>query len=183
MRAGPPPDLRRTAAVDLGGLACLVVAMWALVVIVRGAVLAACPGCEGAGSGRALVITGTLMLMCVSIVAHARGARVAAAILMAPGLLASTGLVLWPNVPLHLLGLAVIPWALTAAKGVVRAPRPGEIVAAIWTFGLTAVVGASTSGIGAVAAVGAIVVCALAAPATAVLHMPHVPDVVPDDLI
>ena len=183
MHAGPPPALRRFAGVDLAGLACFVVTMWALAVLVRGAVLAACPGCDGSRSGRALVITATLILLCVAIVAHARGIPTAAAILVVPGLIASTGLVLWPGVPLHLLGLTAIPWSLAAVKGAVRLSRPGEITAAIWTFGLIAVVGASASGIGAVTAAGAIVVCALAAPASTVFHMPRVPDVVPDDLI
>ena len=71
-------------------------------------------------------------------------------------------LIVVPGVPLHLLGLAIVPWSLAAARGGVRNARPREINAAIWAFALTAVVGASASGLGAVAAVGVVVACALA---------------------
>ena len=62
------PPLNRSMEIDFGGLGCLVLAMWGLAVIVHGAALAACPGCESSQGGRALAVTGTLVLACASIV-------------------------------------------------------------------------------------------------------------------
>lgn len=183
MHAPPSGSSRLLAGLDLGGLRCFVLAMWGLAVIVHGAVLAACPGCESSQVGRALVMTGTLVLACVSIVAWARGIRLAASMIAVPGLMTTIVLIVVPGVPLHLLGLAIVPWSLAAARGGVRNARPREINAAIWAFALTAVVGASASGLGAVAAVGVVVAYALATPSALVFHLPSVPHVVPDDLV
>jgi hypothetical protein len=183
MDARYPRTPRSLADLDLGGLACFVLALWGLAVVVRGAAMASCPGCESATTGRALVVTGTLLLAVSSIVVWTRGSRVAASVIAAPGLIVSVALVAVPGVPLHLLGLALVPWAIAAARGAVRDARPLEITAAIWVFGLTAVVGAAGTGLAAAAAAGGVVACALATPELLVLHLPSVPDVVPDDLI
>lgn len=182
MDARLPHTPHSLADLDLGGLACFVLAMWGLAVIVHGAALGACPGCESLQAGRALVITGTLLLACPSIVAWTRGVRLMASMIAAPGLVTSIALLGVPGVPLHLLGLVLAPWAIAAARGAVRNARPREIAAAVWFFGLTAVVGAAGTGPGAVAAAGVVVACALATPSTFVFHLPRVPDFVPDDL-
>ena len=170
------------ADLDLGGLACFVLTLWGLVVVVRGAVIATCPGCVSATMGRALVVTGTLLLAASSIVVWTRGSRVAASAIAGPGLIASVALVAVPGVPLHLLGLALVPWAIAAARGAIRNARPREIAVAVWVFGLTAVVGAAGTGLGAAAAAGVVVACALATPSTFVFHLPRMPDFVPEDL-
>ena len=123
------------ADLDLGGLACFVLTLWGLVVVVRGAVIATCPGCVSATMGRALVVTGTLLLAASSIVVWTRGSRVAASAIAGPGLIASVALVAVPGVPLHLLGLALVPWAIAGARGAIRNARPREIAVAVWVFG------------------------------------------------
>ena len=183
MDARYPRTPRSLSDLDLGGLACFVLALWGLAVVVRGAVMATCPGCESATMGRALVVTGTLLLAASSIVVWTRGSRVAASAIAGPGLIALVGLVVVPGAPLHLLGLALMPWAIAAARGAVRNARPREIAAAVWVFGLTAVVGAAGTGLAAATAAGVVVACALATPEVLVFHLPSVPDVVPDDLV
>ena len=144
--------------------------------------MASCPGCESATTGPALVVTGTLLLTVSSIVVWTRGSRIAASAIAGPGLVVSVALVVVPGAPLHLLGLVLVPWAIAAARGAVRNARPREMAAAIWFFGLTAVIGGVGTGLGAVAAAGVVVACALATPSTFVFHLSEVPDFVPDDL-
>lgn len=111
------------------------------------------------------------------------GSRVAASAIAGPGLIALVALVVVPGAPLHLLGLALMPWAIAAARGAVRNARPREIAAAVWVFGLTAVVGAAGTGLAFAIAAGVVVACALATAELLVFHLPSVPDVVPDDLV
>jgi hypothetical protein len=177
------PPLNRSMEIDFGGLGCLALAMWGLAVIVHGAALAACPGCESSQGGRALAVTGTLVLACASIVHWTRGIRLAATIIVGPGIATSIALFVVPDVPLHLLGLALVPWSIAAARGAVRSARSLEFTAATWAFAFAGVVGASAAGLGAVAAVGVVVVCARATPFVLAFELPPVPDVVPDDLI
>ena len=145
--------------------------------------MATCPGCASSAPGLDLVVAGTLLLADSSIVVRTRGSRVAASAIAGPGVIVLVALVVVPGVPLHLLGLALVPWAIAAARGAVRDARPREIAAAIWVFGLTAFVGAAGTGLGAAAAAGVVVACALATPEVLVFHLPSVPDVVPDDLV
>ncbi len=146
---------RRLADLDLAGFACYVVVRWGLAIVIRGAVAAVCLGCAPShAAGRDLIVTGTLLLAACTVAVWGRGARVAASLIVAPGIVASVAVIAAPAVPLALLGLAVMPWSIAAWRAAIRDARPREVSAATWAVAATAAIGP---------------------------RLPRVPDVVPDD--
>jgi hypothetical protein len=164
MEATAPRPLHPFDAVDFGGLGNFVLALWGSAVVVRGAVVAACPGCHTPVAGPDLVMTGTLLLAVSSILVWARGGRLMVAAIVAPGVATTIALVLVPQVPLHVMGLALVPSAIVASRSAIRMAGPRAIAGATWVFGLTALVAASATGLVSAAAAGVVVVCVLAMP-------------------
>jgi hypothetical protein len=164
MEATAPRPLHPFDAVDFGGLGNFVLALWGSAVVVRGAVVAACPGCHTPVAGPDLVMTGTLLLAVSSILVWARGGRLMVAAIVAPGVATTIALALVPQVPLHVMGIALVPWAIVASRSAIRMAGPRAIAGATWVFGLTALVAASATGLVSAAAAGVVVVCVLAMP-------------------
>jgi hypothetical protein len=181
MEATAPRPLHPFDAVDFGGLGNFVLALWGSAVVVRGAVVAACPGCHTPVAGPDLVMTGTLLLAVSSILVWARGGRLMVAAIVAPGVATTIALVLVPQVPLHVMGLALVPSAIVASRSAIRTAGPRAIAGATWVFGLTALVAASATGLVSAAAAGVVVVCVLAMPGLLVVRRPFVRRARPDD--
>jgi hypothetical protein len=174
---------RRFADLDLAGYACYVVALWGLAIVVRGAVATVCLGCAPSHpAGRDAIVTGTLVLTACTVAVWARGARVAASAIVAPGIVASAAAIAVPAVPLALAGLVVMPWSIAASRAAIRDARPREVSAATWAFATTVALGSLGTAPAAAAAGGIVLACALAAPDAIGLRLPRVPDVVPDGL-
>jgi hypothetical protein len=103
------------------------------------------------------------------------------AAIVAPGIATTIALVLVPQVPLHVMGLALVPSAIVASRSAIRTAGPRAIAGATWVFGLTALVAASATGLVSAAAAGVVVVCVLAMPGLLVVRRPFVRRARPDD--
>jgi hypothetical protein len=170
---------RHLRAVDLGGMAAFLVALWGLALVCRGAI--ATSMAPHGIDGPRIVAVGSLLLFIAAGFLWTRLFRRAALVLVVPGIVALSTCVLTPGLPFAALALPAVPMACAAA-GVAMGPRGGsDRRLVLWLFGITAVLGAPGTGAFALMAAMFVMVCGLLGPDPSRYAIPSIPPV-PDDV-
>ena len=157
------PRLRRASRVDLGGSLGYLTALWGASLVVRGGFVSLCPGCDVHALSLRSIEIGLLLLMAAGAFLWSRDLHSAALIVTLPGMLAGVAItVVGPS--FAVLGLLGVPAACSAAAAGVRRRERWDRAAVVWTFAATAVLGAAGTGLVALAASAAVVVCVVLGP-------------------
>ena len=172
---------RLASRVDFGGSLGYLAALWGASLVVRGGFVSLCPGCD---TGDALsvrsIVAGLVLLMGVGAFLWSRDQQGAALMVTLPGMLAGLAMTLvgpWFAV----LGLLGAPVACSAAAAGVRRCERWDRAAVVWTFAATAVLGSAGTGLVALAASAAVVVCVVLGPDPDRFLIPPTPNLIADD--
>ena len=169
--------------VDLVALGSCLIAFWGFALVTRGAYASLCPGCVGFGDSGAFVVVGLVLSMGAAAFLWSRSLRVAAALVVVPGLVAGLAMAIIPAGAFTLLSLLGMPTAVAAsaaALGGAQGRRDRHLVT--WAFAISAIVGATGTGLLALAASMTVVVCSLLGPESDRFVLPWRSMRVPDDI-